>query len=112
MALMVGRSAMRSLTGVRRTIGVVRGFADHAVMGPGGRGRLPPGNDPAAYHSPEAAKADMERWRTITTIFAFPVAGYTIMMVNETMKHEEHHEEIPAYDYLQVASRSPRFPWG
>lgn len=57
--------------------------------------------------------ADMIRWRMITAVFAIPVAGYTIKMVVDEFSGEHHdYPEIPAYEYMQVSSRVPRFPWG
>lgn len=69
-----------------------------ATKGP----KLPLGNDPAAYHGPEHAVADTNRWRMISMLFSLPVAGFFVVSL---MTEHKHVEAPPEYPYLKMASR-------
>jgi hypothetical protein len=72
--------------------------------------RLPPGNDPSAYHPQEHAIADTARWMRFSLLFGLPVLGFGI--IQGLQKHEHNDEPGIVYPYMKMATRNPRFPWG
>ncbi|OSX71977.1 hypothetical protein BU14_0484s0005 [Porphyra umbilicalis] len=71
--------------------------------------RMPEGVDPAAFHPKAHAVSDMWRWRLVTGVASVPVFGYFCLQM---MADHAHPEPGPAYPYLHITSRVPRFPWG
>eukprot|EP00184_Porphyridium_aerugineum_P008525 CAMPEP_0184691330 /NCGR_PEP_ID=MMETSP0313-20130426/220_1 /TAXON_ID=2792 /ORGANISM="Porphyridium aerugineum, Strain SAG 1380-2" /LENGTH=122 /DNA_ID=CAMNT_0027149023 /DNA_START=159 /DNA_END=527 /DNA_ORIENTATION=+ len=75
--------------------------------------KIPKGNDPAAWHSDAHKTAETLKWRKASFLFAIPVFTYAAFIIlKELTHHEEHAEETPAYEYIRVSWKSPRFPWG
>eukprot|EP00170_Pyropia_yezoensis_P000012 contig_375_g12 len=92
---------------VRRASNAAAPAGDAAAARPAPR--LPEGVDPAALHPKAHAVADMWRWRLGTGVASVPVFGYFCLQM---MADHPHPAPGPAYPFMQITSRVPRFPWG